>query len=274
MRIVYLLPIDAFLGQDAQEELLAHVDGQRRDKASRQPIPANRARSLCAGALLQCAVDWWQKGRLNQDGAGRSATFSVKNGNFPAKRGGFPAESGEFSVKNGEFPAKSGEAPGSAGAECQWVTLAPEEILAALPHTRGLDIRYGERGKPYLTALPLYFNLSHSGGYVACGISDEEIGVDVQETGRTVSMRLADRYFTPKERERLAHIPDKEAYCHFFSRLWAQKESYGKLTGRGVLDAIGTSPLEEQGKLGIGLSEYSGLDGYAACACWRVGGRM
>ena len=57
---------------------------------------------------------------------------------------------------------------------------------------------YGENGKPYLGTgqeerLPLMFNLSHSGMYVAAAFGTEDIGVDV-ELMRTGKQKIAPEY--------------------------------------------------------------------------------
>ena len=43
------------------------------------------------------------------------------------------------------------------------------------------DIFYNENRKPYVKNNPIYFNISHSGEYIVCVVSDKEIGVDIQE---------------------------------------------------------------------------------------------
>lgn len=44
-----------------------------------------------------------------------------------------------------------------------------------------LSYEYGEHGKPQIVNFPKKFNLSHSGDYVVCGVSDGEVGVDIQK---------------------------------------------------------------------------------------------
>ncbi len=66
---------------------------------------------------------------------------------------------------------------------------------------------YGENGKPYLGTgqgerLPLMFNLSHSGMYVAAAFGTEDIGVDV-ELMRTGKQKIAQRFFAEDERKYL-----------------------------------------------------------------------
>ena len=55
-----------------------------------------------------------------------------------------------------------------------------------------------EDGKPFLPGLPdIHFNLSHSGDYIACAFSDQEVGLDLQEHSRphTSIVRIAKRFF-------------------------------------------------------------------------------
>lgn len=65
---------------------------------------------------------------------------------------------------------------------------------------------YGKNGKPYLGTgqgerLPLMFNLSHSGMYVAAAFGTEDVGVDV-ELIRTGKQKIAQR-FLQKMRENI-----------------------------------------------------------------------
>ncbi len=43
----------------------------------------------------------------------------------------------------------------------------------------------GAHGKPYVSAaIPVFFNLSHSGDYVVCAVGGEEVGIDIERRGR------------------------------------------------------------------------------------------
>jgi 4'-phosphopantetheinyl transferase len=109
---------------------------------------------------------------------------------------------------------------------------APEEGPLVLAY------RYGTHGKPYLADYPdLYFNLSHSGRYAVCGISDREIGVDIQEE-QTVEDRLAERFFTAGEYEELRKLDNDRERKRLFFRLWTVKESYMKLNGKGLSQGL------------------------------------
>ena len=100
-------------------------------------------------------------------------------------------------------------------------------------------------GKPYFRDLPVYFNLSHSGEYVLCAVSTEEIGADIQQhCGKDVG-KLARRFFPEREWTALERAGEERE--RLFYRLWARKEAYGKLTGKGVADALGVDLLPGEG---------------------------
>lgn len=96
-------------------------------------------------------------------------------------------------------------------------------------------------GKPYLKNMDgFHFNISHSGNhnkrekYVACAISDQEVGVDVeimQDSPGGIEALLS--YFHPEERDR---IMDRDGIDRqsFFTKIWTMKESYIKLLGVGL----------------------------------------
>ena len=99
--------------------------------------------------------------------------------------------------------------------------------LEALP-----ELARGERGKPYFPALPhCCFNLSHSGAFALCALSERPVGVDIQVLRPSWSPRLVERSCSPAERAWLASRADGPAD---FAALWACKESAAKESGRGL----------------------------------------
>ncbi|MBR2980641.1 MAG: 4'-phosphopantetheinyl transferase superfamily protein, partial [Odoribacter sp.] len=94
-----------------------------------------------------------------------------------------------------------------------------------------------EHGKPYIQALnPLYYNLSHSGDFLVCAISDKEVGIDIQQMGKE-KPHLVERYFHPHEIEKLKNTPIEERISLFY-RYWAAKESYLKYRGTGLSGSL------------------------------------
>lgn len=100
-----------------------------------------------------------------------------------------------------------------------------------------------EHGKPMLPKeLGLFFNLSHSGDYVLCAVSDKETGADIQRHEKYED-RLAERFFHPEE---LAYLRETEDRKQRFYDLWCLKESCIKCTGRGLstgLESFSVVPL-------------------------------
>lgn len=96
---------------------------------------------------------------------------------------------------------------------------------------------YGPKGKPVLKdADNKYFNITHSGDWVVCGISDSEIGVDI-EISKKARMNVATRFFTSTEVDKLNSL-EGTAQDDYFFLLWTVKESYLKYLGTGL-----TKPL-------------------------------
>lgn len=108
------------------------------------------------------------------------------------------------------------------------------KMLAEAAGEKPEDIRFyrGENGKP-LTRLPLFFNCSHSGDYVACAISEREIGVDLERI-RPVHERM-ERTLTEAERLWLAALPQAQR-DEAFLRLWTLKESWIKCRGGRLME--------------------------------------
>lgn len=103
---------------------------------------------------------------------------------------------------------------------------------------------YGAQGKPQIVNFPRKFNLSHSGDYVVCGVSDGEVGVDIQKWV-PFKERMAERFFA-KEEWKLLQETDVEKRTELFYRLWSRKEAYGKYTGQGIGSAVGEDFSNEQ----------------------------
>ena len=93
------------------------------------------------------------------------------------------------------------------------------------------EILIAPRGKPYFADGQLHFSLSHTRHYVFCALSEKPVGIDAEEKGRPVHLKLADKILSPKEKQRFAAAPDKQAAL---LRLWVMKEALGKLSGEGI----------------------------------------
>lgn len=88
---------------------------------------------------------------------------------------------------------------------------------------------FNSNQKPYLKNSKLYFNLSHSGNYVAMAASDTEIGIDIEQI-LPYSKEIAQKCFVPKERKWLEEQKNDAS----FYKLWTAKESIMKAAGKGL----------------------------------------
>lgn len=68
---------------------------------------------------------------------------------------------------------------------------------------------YGEHGKPMRKDGEVCFNLSHSGKYVLCVVSETEIGCDIEKV-KEVKWKLAKRFFSQEEYDFLERLGKEE----------------------------------------------------------------
>lgn len=97
-------------------------------------------------------------------------------------------------------------------------------------------IKTGEFGKPYFTNYNICFNISHCDKAVCCGISEHNIGVDVQDTVTDFD-DIISTIMSQRETELISnsHLPSSA-----FTRLWSLKESFVKFNGTGLTDDVRT----------------------------------
>jgi len=102
-------------------------------------------------------------------------------------------------------------------------------------------------GKPFLsTNHYVHFNVSHAANYIACAISDEHVGIDI-ETIKTVDFRIAERFFTSDE---ITYVMACEKTIRFYE-IWTKKESRIKWEGKGLyipLNSFSVFDSSEYGK--------------------------
>ena len=90
-----------------------------------------------------------------------------------------------------------------------------------------LDFNYNKFGKPELNiGHNIYFNISHSGDWVVCAFSNDDVGVDV-EIIKNVDFKIVDRYFSKEEIYEFNTLSEEEKKERFFD-YWTLKESFIK----------------------------------------------
>ena len=90
-------------------------------------------------------------------------------------------------------------------------------------------LRYTRFGRPFLFS-NIYFNISHSGSYVVCAISDFPIGVDL-EFVRPIEVEFYRSLFCPEEWSSIETSIDKN---YKFLYYWTAKEAVLKAEGTGL----------------------------------------
>jgi 4'-phosphopantetheinyl transferase len=105
------------------------------------------------------------------------------------------------------------------------------------------EISRSETGKPFFKNSHWHFNISHSGDYVVCAVSDKnELGIDIQ-IHKALNISYYQRHFTENEWHNLITATDSsKAFC----RLWSQKEALMKADGRGLDIPLKTIIIESE----------------------------
>lgn len=95
----------------------------------------------------------------------------------------------------------------------------------------GLSFSYTNFGKPYFTNYPnIHFNISHIKSKVICAISDNPVGVDIQDIVE-IKKNCYSSVLSTNEIEYLSTHDNSNIE---FLRIWAIKEAYTKYTGLGL----------------------------------------
>ena len=91
-----------------------------------------------------------------------------------------------------------------------------------------------KNGKPYLENSNIFYNISHKNKMVGLIISNSEVGLDIEyiDTESIKRQSTLKYFFTEKERESITNNEE-------LLTLWTKKESYIKLNGGMLRDAIG-----------------------------------
>ncbi len=128
------------------------------------------------------------------------------------------------------------------------------------------------------------FSLTHAGDYVAVALDDVPVGIDIEKI-RPYKESLTKRYFGKEEQDMIGTAPDPEK-DRMFTTIWTLKESFLKMTGRGLqfgLDSFSVTPAKEAGTFSyrhqFDKEEYIGKvfnapDGYVLSVCMRTTGSL
>ncbi len=115
------------------------------------------------------------------------------------------------------------------------------------------EVALGRLGKPFFPEHPeVHFNISHSSGAVLVGVSDKEIGVDIERI-RPMGQRMM---------LRMARVSTEEA----FFQSWVRREARAKRSGEGVGTIMRSESPLQPGEYYYPLDTFPG---YAAGVATR-----
>ena len=115
-----------------------------------------------------------------------------------------------------------------------------------------IRFRKDENGKPHEVGLPIHFNVSHSGDFVACAVDTSPVGIDIEQI-RSIRPALVKKVCTEAER---AYVEDQEGdmLVRFFE-VWTSKEAWFKYIGTGITDLKSVDTLDHIRKGGCARVE-------------------
>lgn len=133
-------------------------------------------------------------------------------------------------------------------------------LLNHVFHKHGISsdtLKTDENGKPI--AEGICFNLSHSGDYVICAVSERAVGCDIEQIKEAPKL-VAERAFLVEENAYLKSFSGN-AYNREFFRIWTKKESFLKMKGIGIRVPLRTLEMTE-----CYFKEYE-ISGYQMTVC-------
>lgn len=103
----------------------------------------------------------------------------------------------------------------------------------------------GNYGKPYLNNLDgFYFNISHSASVLAIAISNQQIGIDIEQID-CADDGITKHFFSIGEQEFITCVAKGQKNKRFY-QIWTAKEAYIKYCGTGLNMSLSSfSVLEE-----------------------------
>ncbi len=132
------------------------------------------------------------------------------------------------------------------------------ELLFASYLGRKPNYYIDENGKPM--GEEVHFNFSHSGNIAVCVVSHSNVGCDVEKI-RSVNIDVAKKRFCEDEYKKIIASQNSEKA---FFEYWVKKESYLKLTGKGIKAGLGNFDVDKITEYGFYM--YN-IEGYKICVC-------
>ena len=133
--------------------------------------------------------------------------------------------------------------------------LLVQRLLADRFGIRDARLNRRENGQPYLTGCSLYVSISHCENMVACAVSNEPVGIDLEKI-RPIDRKLCRHVCLPEEKtyvlgdypeDTVGECRDEKVLERFFE-IWTAKEAYFKKCGTGItnLKSVNVLPVQRQ----------------------------
>lgn len=135
-------------------------------------------------------------------------------------------------------------------------SLAAELLVQKLLHSIGIHnavLHRRENGQPYFTGCDLFVSISHSHKKVACAVSAEPVGIDIERMD-PIKLQMCRHVCTPEEKAYVLAGAPEDSFCEDtavlqrFYEIWTGKEAYFKKLGTGItgLKSVNILPLPRQ----------------------------
>jgi len=152
---------------------------------------------------------------------------------------------------------ESSKVPAKAMEHLAAAAVIDEAVKQFGLREKQINYGFGEVGKPYIKNCDdIHFNISHSGDYAVCAISDCEVGIDIQKIEKP-NLQVAKRFFAKNEYEYIANQPDEKSKSDAFYRIWTLKESFVKAIGVGTNMPFDSFEFDVSGEM-ICLKQITG----------------
>jgi 4'-phosphopantetheinyl transferase len=97
------------------------------------------------------------------------------------------------------------------------------------------DLKYSRNQRPYFDRSDFDFNISHSGNFIVCIVSNEmRLGIDVEEK-KNIEIDDFESHFHKDEWDKIINSAD---VISSFYKYWTRKEALVKADGAGLSDSL------------------------------------
>ena len=162
----------------------------------------------------------------------------------------------------------------------RYLSLGADMLMRYILHEANIaydhvNIKTNTFGKPYFEDINLNFNISHSGDWVICAISDVEVGCDIERI-QSADLQIAKQFFCADEYLHIFQQASEAERERLFYRYWTLTESFIKATGKGMNIPLNAFHIELGENICIkqsvdqckySFTEFSDISGYCCAVC-------